>query len=371
MTGIFVSTQTNMLHIYARVNFKTSSPYAIPSVTLQLKDASRLYHPAHLLEKSHTLSSLDKGGVYHLDISHDVAHIFVNYLFTDTYQCLRSKGSSPNEKLVAEFLTSIHVYIAARDYKLLLLEELAQAEITKLGNEFRIPLVFDLVQEAYPNPNMDDTWFCQYLKSRLSILFTEPKELLEWDPSAEQRVATISDILLKNMLELLRENVISSHILTNGALNNAQKDPPKVNSVPEPSPEPLKSDDSEKAHTLAFELNSDHEPARSDVETKKSDFNASKNDVDIGKSDSSTNKSDDEITRNGVQTPVSKSESCEPEISKGDHLVNEFEHGVKAPGEKKDEKDFWGLSLKKKKKKKKAIKGLVPESLQEGVTVKT
>ncbi|KAL7953340.1 hypothetical protein V8C34DRAFT_318257 [Trichoderma compactum] len=371
-----------------------------PQCFLQLKDASRLYVPAHLLVKSPKLSSSDEDGIYHLDMPHEVAHVV----------CLRPKGSSLNEKLIAEFLTSIRVNVVARDYKLPLLEELAQAEITRLGSGFRIPLVFELVQEAYPYPSLDDTWLHQYLKSRLSILFTDPKELLEWDPAIGSKAATISDMLLKNILELYRINIISSHKLTNGIPETSQAGLTQEDSVPV-NIEPLKSVEPETVeldtdkgsmrngvelktssnnpdgihtssvksdiHTDKIDIDTD----KNGIDTKRIDTILDKNDVDIvtddndmGKSDNTTTKSDDEITRNGMHTPVSKSGSGEQDSPKGDNVLDGLDQRVKATEEKKNEKDFWGLRLKKKKKKKKkkkAAKGLIPEPLQEGVAVKT
>ncbi|KAJ4857939.1 hypothetical protein T069G_08836 [Trichoderma breve] len=338
---------------------------------------------------------------------HEVAHVVVHYLFTDTYQCLRPKGSSLNEKLIAEFLTSIRVYIVARDYKLPLLEELAQAEITRLGSGFRIPLVFDLVQEAYPHPSLDDTWLRQYLKSRLSILFADPKELLEWDPALEPKTTTISDILLKNILELLRDNIVSSHRLTNGTPETSQAGLTQEDPVPVEKIEPLKSVELE-----TIELDTDRGSMKNGIEVKtisnntdesytstvKNGIHTNKNgihtdkngintnkidtildkngvdlvndDNDTGKNDNTPTKSDDELTRNGTHTPVSKSGSCEPESPKGDNVLNGLDQKVKGAEERLEGKDFWGLSLKKKKKKK-AAKGLIPEPLQEGVAVKT
>ncbi|KAK0756244.1 hypothetical protein N5P37_011159 [Trichoderma harzianum] len=398
VSGIYTDMDSTRLDI---------SPYAAPSAVLQLQDASRLYVPDHLLVKSPKLSSPDENGIYHLDMPHEVAHVVVHYLFTDTYQCLRPKGSSLNEKLIAEFLTSIRVYIVARDYKLPLLEELAQAEITRLGSGFRIPLVFDLVQEAYPHPSLDDTWLRQYLKSRLSILFTDPKELLEWDPAHEPKTTTISDILLKNILELLRDNILSSHKLTNGTPETSQAGLTQEDSVPVKNIEPLKSAEPETieldtdrgsvkngvevkttsnntnesfASTVGSDIHIDKNGIDTDkngIDTNKIDTILDKNGVDLvnddndmGKIDNTTNKSDDELTRNGTHTPVSKSGSCEPESPKGDNVLNGLDQKVKGTEERLEGKDFWGLSLKKKKKKK-AAKGLIPEPLQEGVAVKT
>ncbi|PTB63597.1 hypothetical protein BBK36DRAFT_1126082 [Trichoderma citrinoviride] len=360
------------------------SPYAIPNVTLQLKDGSRLYVPAHLLAKSETFSSPGQDGVYQLDISHDVAHVLVHYLFTENYQCLKPKGSSLNEKLAAEFITSIHVYIAAREYKLPLLEELAKTDIIKLGNDFRTPLVFDLVQKAYPSPSVDDTWFRQYLKNRLSILFTDTKELLEWNPIPDEKPTTISEMLLKNLLELLRENVISGDKTSNGILPQPHQSTAEGESEPAPTRQPVQLDESEKAHALVADAKVSNGPVKHEVEADndkrdaadldvgldKGETSIAKSDSEVVKSDTGTSKSEDEITKNGAQTPVSKADSCEPEIVRVELPGHGLDHVVKPTVENKDEKDFWGLSLKKKKKKK-ATKAFVPEPLQEGVTVKS
>ncbi|TFA98340.1 hypothetical protein CCMA1212_009894 [Trichoderma ghanense] len=361
---------------------RTSSPYAIPSATLQLTDGSRLYVPAHLLAKSERLSSLGRDGELQIDVSHDVAHVLVHYLFTNDYQCLRPKGSSPNQRLVAEFETSIRVYIAAREYKLPLLEELAKAEITKLGSEFRIPFLFDVVKKAYPHPNEKDTWLRQFLQSRLRTLFTDPKELLEWEPIPEEKPTTVSDILLKDLFQILRENLISDHKISNGIHPEYHSDTSQKEPVTAANKEQLELDESEEAQ-VAADAKITNGSVKHEVDAENGDWDATKHDVGlakgeasiirsdsyIDKSETNTSKSDDEATRNGVHTPVSKADSCEPQISKVEQPSNGVDLVVKPTEEKKDDKDFWGLSLKKKKKKK-AAKPFVPESLHEVVTVK-
>ncbi|UKZ81687.1 hypothetical protein TrVFT333_009459 [Trichoderma virens FT-333] len=196
-----------------------------------------------------------------------------------------------------------------------------------------------------------------------------------------------------------------THRPINGIHETSQATLLKADSIPTESIEPLKS-----AEPDAIEINTDQNPVSNDIEMKMNDNNTGKNGIDtykdhvntdndaintakkgidsdkntnldkndvnlannednMRKSDSNTSKSDDEITRNGAHTPVSKSGSCEPETPKGDHVINGLDNGAKATEDTKDEKDFWGLSLKKKKKKK-AVKGLTAESLQEGVAVK-
>ncbi|KAL7805629.1 hypothetical protein V8C26DRAFT_417559 [Trichoderma gracile] len=352
------------------------SPYAVPSATLQLKDGSRFFVPAHLLAKSAKLSSLNKDGEFRFDIPHEVAHVIVHYLFTDDYQCLRAKGSSLNQSLVADFETSIRVYIAAREYKLPVLEELAKAEITKLGNEFRIPLVLHLVKKAYPNPIMDDTWLRQFLKSRLKSLFTNPNELLEWDILPEEKPMTIGDILLEDLIELLRESFNPGPKASNGVLHEPQEDTAQGNPVPAPKEEQLQPDEAEQDQVFVADAKVTIGPASLGGDAEEGKRNAANGEVgiirshsDMVKSETNTSKSDDETTGNGVQTPVSKADSFEPEIVKVYQPSPGVDYVVKPTEEKKDEKDFWGLSLKKKKKKK-AAKPFVPESLHEGVNVK-
>ncbi|EGR44147.1 uncharacterized protein TRIREDRAFT_112578 [Trichoderma reesei QM6a] len=358
------------------------SPYTIPSITLKLKDGSRFYVPAHLLAKSEIFSFLNRDGELQLDIPHEVAHVLVHYLFTDDYQCLRAKGSSMNQSLAPDFDTSIRVYSAAQEYKLPRLQELAKAEITRLGNEFRIPLVFDLVRKAYPNPNMDDTWLRQFLRGRLRILFTDPKELLEWDPIPEAKPMTISDMLLEDLIELLQENLSSGHKTSDGLFHDSHEYTTQGTPAPALNEE-QPQDTSEQAGGSVVDAKSTNGPARNEADAEDGEMDAAKHDValakgdvsiirshsDIVKSESNTSKSDDEVTRNGVQTPESKADSCEPEIVKVEQPSPGADHVAKPTEGKKDEKDFWGLTLKKKKKKK-APKPFVSESLPEGVTVK-
>ncbi|KAK5994032.1 hypothetical protein PT974_07472 [Cladobotryum mycophilum] len=187
-----------------------SSPYATDNIKLNMQSDYHLYIPPHLLAKSPELASMRRGRYSRdVDISPDAGHVLVHYLFTDTYQCLRPKGSSPHEKAVAEFLTSIRVYAAARKFELASLEELAKVQIQRLGDELRVLLVFDLVRNEYPNPSLDDVWISAYLKSRLRTLFVNPAEPMEQSSTDESTTVSISDILFKSMFELLRENTTS------------------------------------------------------------------------------------------------------------------------------------------------------------------
>ncbi len=187
------------------------SPYAASSVKLFCQDRVPLIVPSSLLRK---IPKLDSSSTWsnqhsrHLEsISQDVGHVIVHHLYTDTYQSLRPKGSSPHEKLVSEFTTSVRVYAAARSYELQSLEELAKTEIERLGDRLHFSVVLNLMQSAYPNPNADYIWLSGYLKSRLKTLCENPAELLQCEfLNTDTETLSISDILLRNLLDLLREN---------------------------------------------------------------------------------------------------------------------------------------------------------------------
>ncbi|KAH9991680.1 hypothetical protein F4779DRAFT_632010 [Xylariaceae sp. FL0662B] len=192
-----------------------SSPYAASSIGVYFgNEVTPLHIPIPLLCKSLKLSSLSRwGDTLRLGkVSPDAGHVLIHYLFTDNYQSLKPKGSSPHEKLVAEFTTAVKAYAAARLYELLSLEELSKREIERLGEKLSFPLVLDLVQDAYPDPSADDAWLDSYLKSGLKYLFQDPVALQEYSSLNTRRTTmSISDILIKNLLELVHEYVVLPH----------------------------------------------------------------------------------------------------------------------------------------------------------------
>ncbi|KAH8743265.1 hypothetical protein F5883DRAFT_593673 [Diaporthe sp. PMI_573] len=163
--------------------------------------------PSPLLYKCSKLLSLSHWGqTVRLDITGDIGHILVHYLFTDTYQCLKPKGSSPDDQLAAEFTTSVRVYILARNYESPNLEELAKCEIQRLGNGLRFPTIIDLVRVAYPDPSTDDAWFSSYLQSGLKSIFQKPSELVNCGIKAAQcKTLSVGELLFKNLRKLNEE----------------------------------------------------------------------------------------------------------------------------------------------------------------------
>ncbi|KAH8768399.1 hypothetical protein F5883DRAFT_554504 [Diaporthe sp. PMI_573] len=191
-----------------------NSPYSASSITLCCKGGARYSVPSPLLRKHSKLGALCSSfstALFLENVSQDVGHVLVHYLFTDTYQCLRPKGQSEFERLVAECTTSIRVYAFARGHGLQSLEELAKSEVDRLGAGLPISLVLNLIQEAYPNPSVDDTWINSYFKARLRSLFQNPAEELECRHvlNTDRKTMAISEIFVNGLLELLNENLLT------------------------------------------------------------------------------------------------------------------------------------------------------------------
>ncbi|KAH8750318.1 hypothetical protein F5883DRAFT_579696 [Diaporthe sp. PMI_573] len=191
-----------------------NSPYSAPSITLCCEGGARYNVPSPLLRKHSKLGGLCSSfskALFLDNVSQDVGHVLVHYLFTGTYQCLRPKGQSEFERLVAECTTSIRVYAFARGHGLPSLEELAKSEVDRLGAGLPVSIVLNLAQEAYPSPSVDDTWISCYFKARLRSLFQNPAEELDHCQvlNTDRKVMAISEIFVNGLLKLLNGNLLT------------------------------------------------------------------------------------------------------------------------------------------------------------------
>ncbi|TLS20366.1 uncharacterized protein PpBr36_11366 [Pyricularia pennisetigena] len=183
-----------------------SSPYAASIIELKLGDGTALKVPSFLLRKCpklHTKIQTWTQIVSLLEITQDIGHVLVHYLFTNTYQCLLPKGTA-HEKMCSEYRTASRVYRWTRDYELSDLEELAKAEVIRLGSGLPFPTVLGLLRNAYPTPRSDDVWFRSYLKDGLKLLVQDPSLLAECAVSkTNAEKLSISDLSFEVLMELV------------------------------------------------------------------------------------------------------------------------------------------------------------------------
>lgn len=350
------------------------SPYAASSVNLHLKDGTTFTIPSPLLRKCPKLPSPPPfSQTIRLEITRDIGHILVHYLFTDTYQCLRPKGSSPYGKLAAEFTTSVRVYALAREYALPSLEELAKREIERLGNGLRFPMVLDLVQSAYPDPSADDAWFSSYLKSGLKSLFQNPPELSDCGiPNAGRKTLSVSDLLFKNLVELVHDHAILPRDLDAAPQVEALEESAFVMPVPElgpPKEAALEPDDSDLSETCKPDLAAESEPDLPEICEPHLPAEAEPELYEPEPEPTSAPDPEPEPKSEEKKSPKKdkkkKSQAAEPEPEP------EAEPETAPEREKKEEDHIWGFTTSKKDKKKKkkkcktAIQEPEPEPIKE------
>ncbi|KAG5973285.1 hypothetical protein E4U58_005417 [Claviceps cyperi] len=208
-----------------------TSPYASCCATLRFQNGSEYTVPSALLQKFPKLS-FSLGESTFISCTEDVGHVLAHFLYTDTYQSLRPKGLSSHDKRIAEFTTSVRVYVLARQMGSVPLEELARVEIERLGDGLLFATVVSQMRIAYPEPTEDDTWFSSYLRTRLRTTLEKPALLLacvETDPISQ--TLPLTDLLLRNLVELIRDQGVSAPVINPTVKTGTPKKPAPVTAV--------------------------------------------------------------------------------------------------------------------------------------------
>ncbi|KAK3389742.1 hypothetical protein B0H63DRAFT_507257 [Podospora didyma] len=198
-----------------RVNFqfKLGDPLRVRRAVLQRTPKLTNLDPTGEDGWGYTIRGRETPSLKH--ISRSAGHVFVSYLYTDTYSTLKWIGptNGHNEKVV-NLKTAFEVYVTAREYGLDGLEELAKEQITSLSKGVNAFTIVEIVSEAYPSSTNKDTWFPTLMKSVVKTAFETLAELLqpqarplsgdELDGDVEIPTAKV---LLKGALEVYREMV--------------------------------------------------------------------------------------------------------------------------------------------------------------------
>ncbi|KAK4160563.1 hypothetical protein QBC43DRAFT_112213 [Cladorrhinum sp. PSN259] len=184
-----------------------TSPYASPTCTLPF--ASPLNVPQEVLLKSPKLLAAYESNLPELpQISEDVGHVLVHYLYTGKYETLKPKPVEDISKQIVELKTSIQAYAAARAFELPELMRLAEAQIEKFGEGLPLPTLLEVARDAHPSLTDSDNWFLDFLRARIRPHLRDAKALRETD--LLDRISCIlspNRVLLRTVLELFCENI--------------------------------------------------------------------------------------------------------------------------------------------------------------------
>ncbi|KAK6080505.1 hypothetical protein SCUP515_03524 [Seiridium cupressi] len=194
----------------------TESPYTSDNVDVVFgKRATPFRVPKALLQKCSNLPDLVSDTLRLENIPEKAGHVLIHHLYTRTFQCLAPQGITDRERHSDEFVTCIEAYKAALHYNLATLAEQSQGEIERLGEALTVPEILALLTKAYPNPDAEDVWISNYLKTRMSALFADNLAMKEATSRYGCSTRSIAEILFDNMLRL-RLDEAAPQCSTNG-----------------------------------------------------------------------------------------------------------------------------------------------------------
>lgn len=186
---------------------------------IYFQDANCLYVTKELLSISNVLNARlqpasgkkqPHATLHLLDISLEAGHVLVHFLWTGQYECLRSRESSTADKHVSEFNTALRLLAAAKSFDLSDFEELAAAEMERVGGELTVLSLIDYVDKS--SPKLDYSYkTAQYIENRVESFITHVYISSANDILAElETTNSICQLVLKSsvksrLAELARE----------------------------------------------------------------------------------------------------------------------------------------------------------------------
>lgn len=135
------------------------------------------------------------------DVSVDVGHVLVNWLYTGTYQALNrgpSSGPSPQQALK----TAFGVFSLAEQFDLPELYSLAAHELSQLKTRIDLGSFIEAIRDVYPQTLGKDPWIqsfiAEYIKDTMDKAKTAPPAA---EPEAEDQNMTVVQLTVKGLLD--------------------------------------------------------------------------------------------------------------------------------------------------------------------------
>ncbi|VUC37383.1 unnamed protein product [Clonostachys rosea] len=176
------------------------SPYSSKSCAIFFEDEGPIYVHKKLLDASPKL--VPKNGRLDFDdISIDVGHILVHFLFTEKYQYLGLRRQTKDEVL-DEFSTALLACSAAKTLELPGLFRLAKEQLEIVGNQLKLTSIVRAIEALRPSP-INILEVAAYLSSRVERLVkssSSDTSRIMSDELAEP--TTASEVLLRCILQL-------------------------------------------------------------------------------------------------------------------------------------------------------------------------
>lgn len=201
----------------AEVANNVPRPFSSPIVEISFNSSILSVHRAFLEERPllnarvFSPSSARSGKTSHelclsmTDTSILVGHVFVNWLYTGTYQLIyRGPSSSPSPQQALS--TALGVYSLARRYRMSDLESLAARALCQLKTQVDIVSLIEIIEVAYPQTIGNDRWMqdflAQYIKDSMTEAKTAPPAV---EPNGDDRDVPITKLIVRGLLDACGE----------------------------------------------------------------------------------------------------------------------------------------------------------------------
>ncbi|CAN9324332.1 unnamed protein product [Alternaria alternata] len=162
-----------------------TSPYTSPSATLYFGSTLQEYHlPDVLLQRLERIPSHDSwtGKIHLADVHASIGHVLIHFLHTGLYQTLSKEEPESTENTqqdnVNEFQTALLTLEAAKKYGVPGLQDLAQVELERRGEDMCLRDAVRVIREDFlVGPSGEHAWLRDYVSTKVRSAF-------EHDPSA-------------------------------------------------------------------------------------------------------------------------------------------------------------------------------------------
>lgn len=144
------------------------------------------------------------------DIDITIGHTFVHYLYTGTYQTMRTLR---RYRIVdaSKYRKSVLTYRAAQQYQLPGLRDLARTHMGEYGKSVPINFILDVGKDVYRRlgDDDDDEWYSDYLRTKIWSAFEEDEHLFsqEYFTQGLGEVTRFDKFLVSTMVRLFSEKI--------------------------------------------------------------------------------------------------------------------------------------------------------------------
>ncbi|CAN9280446.1 unnamed protein product [Alternaria alternata] len=194
-----------------------TSPYTSPTVTLHFGPTLQEYYlPDILLQQLEKIPSRDPwtGKIHLADVDASIGHVLIHFLHTGLYQTLSEKGlesteNTQQDNVLNEFQTALITLEAAKKYGVAGLQDLAQLELERRGEDMCLLDAVRVIREDFlVSPFGEHAWLRDYVSMKVRSAFEhDPSTILAPDFFDSIESPTLTKLVAQVIVGLYSEEV--------------------------------------------------------------------------------------------------------------------------------------------------------------------